>query len=554
MTTAASMTSPSRTESSLPRIDEALDQLKGAAFFSSFDLFSGYHQVPMHPDDIYKTAFRSRYGLYEFTVMPFGLTSAPATFQTLMNEVLRPYIDKFVLVYLDDVMVYSATESEHLEHVNLVLQALTNARLHLKPSKCHFAQPSTIFLGYKISADGISMDPKKVEAILNWPLPTSITEVRAFLGFVGFYRRFIRNFATIPTPLTNLTSALKPFPSPLPPAAVDAFHTLQIAITTAPVLISPTTGTDATFELYTDASQTGIGAVLLQDGHPICFESRKLTPAERNYPIHELELLAVINALRAFRHYLEGCKSFTLFTDHHSLQYLFTQKDLSRRQARWSHDLADFQQTMMIKYIPGAKNHADPLSRHLAIQYINSVVLNLLTDFTVTGDTFLTDITNAYAADPYYSKPPPFLTVNDNRYYFNDRLCVPNVPALRLRVLQQCHDAPSAGHAGYLRTLNATSARFWWPHMSRSVKAYVASCPICQRIKPSTLLPPGLLRPHAVPSRPWSHIRMDLITDLPRSLGPDGQSYDAICTFVCMLTKQAFFVRTTKVVTSHGLA
>ena len=401
------MTSPSRTESSLPRIDEALDQLKGAAFFSSFDLFSGYHQVPMHPDDIYKTAFRSRYGLYEFTVMPFGLTSAPATFQTLMNEVLRPYIDKFVLVYLDDVMVYSATESEHLEHVNLVLQALTNARLHLKPSKCHFAQPSTIFLGYKISADGISMDPKKVEAILNWPLPTSITEVRAFLGFVGFYRHFIRNFATIATPLTNLTSALKPFPSPLPPAAVDAFHTLQIAITTAPVLISPTTGTDATFELYTDASQTGIGAVLLQDGHPICFESRKLTPAERNYPIHELELLAVINALRAFRHYLEGCKSFTLFTDHHSLQYLFTQKDLSRRQARWSHDLADFQQTMMIKYIPGAKNHADPLSRHLAIQYINSVVLNLLTDFTVTGNTFLTDITMPMLLTPTTPNPHP---------------------------------------------------------------------------------------------------------------------------------------------------
>ena len=200
-----------------------------------------------------------------------------------------------------------------------------------------------------------------------WPLPTSITEVRAFLGLVGFYRRFIRNFATIAAPLTNLMSALQPFPSPLPPAAVDAFHTLQIAITTAPVLISPTTGTDATFELYTDASQIGIGAVLLHDGHPI-------------------------NALRAFRHYL------------------------SRRQAHWSQDLADFQQTMKVKYIPGAKNHVDPLSRHLAIQYINYVILNLLTDFTVTGDTLLTDITNAYAADPYYSNPPPFLTVKDNRY------------------------------------------------------------------------------------------------------------------------------------------
>lgn len=535
--------------SNLPRISEALDQLNGAKYFTSIDLSSGYHQVPMAPEDIHKTAFSTRYGNYEFTVMPFGLCSAPHTFQALMNNVLKDFVDKFVLVYLDDVLIYSRSEREHLQHVESVMQALQGAKLHCKLSKCRFARDTTIFLGFQVSRDGISMDPKKVAAILNWSVPSTLTEVRAFLGFAGFYRRFIRNFSTIAAPLTSLTSATKPFPPKLPADAVDAFHRLKTAVTTAPVLKVPDTGPEATFELYTDASLVGIGAVLEQDGQPVCFESRKLNPAERNYPIHELELLAVVHSLRAFRHYLEGCKQFVLYTDHHSIKYIFTQKDLSRRQARWLTDLADFQPNMEIAYKPGKLNRADALSRHISD-------LNLLTSFTISSDTLLSDIKSAYSSDPFYSDSnrPTYLRLHNDLWLFNDRICVPNSPTIRTTILRDYHDAPSAGHSGYLRTLNSIASHFWWPRMTRTVRAYVSSCATCQRTKPSTQSPAGLLRPHAVPDRPWSHISMDLITDLPRSTGPDGVVYDSIATFVDLLTKQAFFVRTNKTVTAQGLA
>lgn len=533
----------------LPRIDEALDQLEGARYFTSLDLASGYHQVPMAPEDVHKTAFATRYGNYEFTVMPFGLTSAPHTFQALMNSVLRPFIDKFCLVYLDDIMIYSKSEEEHLEHLRLILTALEAAKLHIKPSKCKFAKSSTVFLGFQVSRDGISVDPKKVAAIQDWPLPTNITAVRSFLGFAGFYRRFIQNFSTIAAPLTALTSATKPFPLSLPLEAVDSFHRLKSALSSAPVLALPITGPDATFELYTDASQVGVGGVLEQDGHPICFESRKLNPAEQNYPIHELELLAVVHCLRAFRHYLEGCKQFRLFTDHQSIKYIFTQKDLSRRQARWLGDLATFQSNMEIAYKPGAQNHADALSRV-------TVPLQIMTGFTISSDTLLSDIKSAYAADPYYSdsKRPSYLRLHAGLWHFRDRVCVPNSPSLRQRILSDYHDAPSAGHPGSVKTLTAIGAHFWWPQMSRTVRAYVTSCATCQRTKPSSRCSPGLLQPHTVPSRPWSHISMDLITDLPPSTAHDGKVYDSIATFVDLLTKQAFFVRTNKTVTAQGLA
>jgi hypothetical protein len=536
--------------SNLPRIDEALDRLKDARYFTSLDIFSAYHHVPVAPEDIYKTAFTTRYGNYEFTVMPFGLTNAPHTFQSIMNDTLRPYLDKFVLAYLDDVMIYSRTEEEHLQHLQLVLQALTNAQLHIKVSKCKFGKESTIFLGFLITRNGIHMDPAKISAVQNWPLPTTITGVRAFLGFTGFYRRFIRDYSTIAAPLTALTSSTTPFPAVLPSDAIDAFRQLQTAMSTAPVLVLPNTGSDATFELYTDASQVGVGAVLEQNGHPVCFESRKLTPAEKNYPVHELELLAVVHALRTFRHYLEGCKQFMLYTDHQSIKYIFTQKDLSRRQARWLDDLADFQPNMQIAYKPGAQNRADSLSRHIAS-------LHLLTDYTISSSTFLSDIKAAYASDPYYTpsaRRPTFLRFENGLWLFRDRICVPNSPTLRTRILLDYHDAPSAGHPGYLKTLTSIAAHFWWPRMTRTIRAYVASCATCQRSKPSTQPTPGLLRPHAVPTRPWSHISMDRIIALPRSTGPDGLIYDSIVTFVDMLTKQAFFVRARNDITAHQLA
>lgn len=556
----------------LPRMDELFDQLHGARYFTSLDLWTGYHQCRIHPEDVHKTAFQTRYGLYEFTVMPFGLTNAPAAFMRLMHNVLKPYLDKFVVVYLDDVLIYSKTEADHISHVNTVLSTLAQDNLRVKLSKCSFAQDSTTFLGYRVSAQGLSVDPKKVAAVADWPLPHDITSTRSFLGFTAFYRRFIKDYATIAAPLTDLTKTTVPFPETLPQAALDAFRRLQSALLSAPVLIIPFTGPTATFVLYTDASTVGIGAVLLQDHgngpQPICYESRKLSPAERGYAVHELEMLAVVHAVKTFRHYLEGCQHFTLYTDHHSLKYFFSQRDLSRRQARWAQDLAPFQPNMDIVYRKGPENQADALSRipHLShLQTLTSTAYDLLLQLSyllpahiVLTDSILDDIKAAYSTDPYFSpdaKRPSYIKQNpDGFWYFNDRLCIPADPALRSRLLFEYHDAPTAGHPGYLKTLNAVATHFWWPRMTRTVRSYVASCATCQRTKASTQPTPGLLRPHDIPSRPWSHVSLDLITDMPKSTAPDGHTYDSIVTFVDMLTKQAFFARANKTITATQLA
>ncbi|GAX73440.1 hypothetical protein CEUSTIGMA_g892.t1 [Chlamydomonas eustigma] len=489
----------------LPLTSELFDHLHGAKYFTSLDLWSGYHQCRIHPDDSHKTAFKTRYGLYEFTVMPFGLTNAPAAFmRQIMSHVLKAYLDKFVVCYLDDVLIYSKTEAEHLQPIKLVLEAFDRCNLKVKLPKCSFATSSTRFLGYLVSSQGHAADPKKTAAVADCPLPSNITSVRSFLGFTGFYRRFICDYAKIEAPLTDLTRSTVPFPPILPPSAVDSFNQLKTALLFAPLLLIPHTCPDSTFILYTDASTLGLGAVLLQDQGQgpqlVCYESRKLTPAERNYSTHELELLAIVHAVKIFRHYLEGCQHFTLFTDHHSLRYFFTQKDLSRRQA-------------------------------------------------------------AYALDPFYAdsnpRRPKYLLYRDSLWYFKDRICVPSDPALRLRLLHEYHDTPTSGHPGYLKTLNSIASYYWWPHMTRTVKSYVSSCATlatCQRIKPSTQLPPGLLQPHAVPVRPWSHVSMDLITDLPKSQCHDTLSYDSIVTFVDMLTKQAIFARANKSISSQQLA
>ena len=471
-----------------------------------------------------------------------------------------------------------------------------------------------------MSRDGVRADPAKVAALARWSLPSSLTELRSFLGFTGFYRRFIRDYARIALPLTRLTKTTSPFPALLPPDAVRAFEALKVAVTTAPVLRIPATGADASFVVYTDASYQGVGAVLLQEHagllHPVAFESRKLNVHESRYPVHELELLAVVHALTKWRAYLEGCKGFTLITDHQTLRSFLTQKDLSRRQARWAQLLAPFQGYMTLEYRPGPTNHADALSRYpygdpsnapsppslsvaaaspspatasspspmstptrstrstpsppptaaasslltcLATAPASFSLCSALTSSITVKDPWLSELLAGYASDPYYSDPKsrraPALVKDDNTglFYHTGRLAVPNVPSLRRRLLYEFHDAPYAGHHGVRKTYAAISTRFWWPRLSDSVRRYVASCPTCQRTKPSSLPAPGLLHPLPVPTRPWTHISMDWITDLPRSTLGDVK-YDSILTIVDMFSKQAHFVPTYKTATAHQTA
>lgn len=341
----------------LPRIGELFDQLKGARIFSKIDLRSGYHQMKVRAEDIPKTTFHSRYGHYEFLVMPFGLTNAPAAFMDLMNRVFKPYLDQFVIVFIDDILVYSSSEEDHREHLGIVLETLRRERLYAKFSKCDFWMKKVAFLGHVISGDGVSVDPAKIEAIKNWHRPRSVFEIRSFLGLAGYYRQFVEGFSKIALPLTQLTQKNVKFV--WDDKCERSFEELNKRLTTAPILTLPE-GSGG-FVVYSDASGSGLGCVLMQNGKVIAYGSRQLRIHEKNYPIHDLELAAVIHALKIWRHYLYGEK-FEIYTDHKSLKYIFSQKDLNMRQRRWMEFLKDYDST--IHYHPGRANVvADALSR-----------------------------------------------------------------------------------------------------------------------------------------------------------------------------------------------
>ncbi|KAJ9535560.1 hypothetical protein OSB04_un001305 [Centaurea solstitialis] len=341
----------------LPRIDDLFDQLQGAKYFSKIDLRSGYHQLKVREEDIPKTAFRTRYGHYEFLVMSFGLTNAPAAFMDLMNRVCKPFLDKFVIVFIDDILIYSKTVEEHGEHLRKVLELLKHEQLYAKFSKCEFWLKEVQFLGHIVTQEGIKVDPAKIEAIQSWESPKSPKEVRSFLGLAGYYRRFIKHFSAIATPLTRLTKKEVKFE--WTPTCEYTFNNLKEKLTRAPILALPN-GTDG-FVVYCDASKLGLGCVLMQEGKVIAYASRKLKEHELNYPTHDMELAAVVFALKIWRHYLYGVKC-QIYTDHKSLQHILNQKELNMRQRRWVELLSDYD--CEILYHPGKGNVvADALSR-----------------------------------------------------------------------------------------------------------------------------------------------------------------------------------------------
>ena len=347
----------------LPLISGLLDQLGQAKIYTKIDLRGAYNLVRIREGDEWKTAFRTRYGHFEYNVMPFGLTNAPAIFQHLMNDIFREFLDDFVVCYLDDILIYSKNEEDHKQHVRLVLEKLRNAGLYAKLEKCVFHQPQVEFLGYIISGEGLSMDPKKIQTVIEWKKPATIRDVQCFLGFANFYRIFIQNYSKIAASLTRLTCKDKLEWST---EADQAFETLKKAFTTAPILTHP--DFQKPFFLETDASDFALGAVLSQsseDGrlHPVAFHSRKFTAAEINYEIHDKELLAIVDSFQEWRHFLEGAQHpVTVYTDHKNLEYFMSAKVLNRRQARWSISLSRF--NFVITYRPGSQQiRSDALSR-----------------------------------------------------------------------------------------------------------------------------------------------------------------------------------------------
>ena len=365
----------------LPRIDELFDQLQGSRVYSKIDLRLGYHQLRVQESDVPKTAFRTRYGHYEFLVMSFSLTNAPAAFMDLMNRVFRPYLDRFVIVFIDDILVYSSSSEEHSEHMRIMLQTLREHQLYAKLSKCQFWLDRVAFLGHVISVEGVSVDPQKIEVVVNWKPPKNMSEVRSFLGLAGYYRKFVEGFSKIAAPLTKLTR--KDVKYEWVDACQQSFEELKGRLTSAPVLALPN-GRDG-FVVYSDASQQGLGCVLMQNDRVIAYASRQLKKHEENYPTHDLELAAVVFALKIWRHYLYGvpCR---IFTDHKSLQYIFTQKELNLRQRRWLELIKDYDCT--IEYHPGKANVvADALSRRpeSSLSHMRSGYLPLLVDLRALG-------------------------------------------------------------------------------------------------------------------------------------------------------------------------
>ena len=560
----------------LPRTEELFDRLQGAKVFSKIDLESGYWQVRIAEQDVPKTAFRTRYGHYEFKVMPFGLTNAPAAFQGAMNDLFRAYLDDFVVVFLDDILVYSKDPTKHLEHLEIVLNKLREHQFFAKLAKCAFGQDRIEFLGHIVGPEGIQMDPRKVEAVRQWPRPTSVTEVRAFLGLAGYYRRFVKGFLRIAAPLTNLTKQNTLVTEAWTDACEQAFQELKDALTSAPVLLFP----DLTkpFVVYTDASKVAAGAVLLQDQgaglQPVAFHSKKFTPAEVRYPVYEQELFALVGALQEWRCYLEGGQAI-IYTDHQSLQRLMAQPKLNGRQARWLELIWHYQH--VIKFKEGVANLADPFSRrpdflqnlqsikssrgkrslhprypsHLTSEQRVSSLQQL--ESVMQVQDLRSQLMEGYAQDPYYAsgaKSNRALKCVDGIWYYRHRVAVPDLTALRQQLLKEAHDSPTAGHQGHARTLELLACHYWWPRLSAWVRRYVRACHSCQVNKPRNTATPGVLQPLPVPSARWQSISMDLITSLP----PSASKKDAIAVFVDRLSKRVHLAPVETSITAPQLA
>nr|ABA93462.1 retrotransposon protein, putative, Ty3-gypsy subclass [Oryza sativa Japonica Group] len=542
----------------LPRIDDLFDQLKGAKVFSKIDLRSGYHQLRIREEDIPKTAFTTRYGLYECTVMSFGLTNAPAFFMNLMNKVFMEFLDKFVVVFIDDILIYSKSKEEHEQHLRLVLEKLKEHQLYAKFSKCDFWLTEVKFLGHVITAQGVAVDPSNVESVTKWTPPKTVSQIRSFLGLAGYYRRFIENFSRIARPMTQLLKKDEKFKWTV--ECDKSFEELKKKLVSAPVLILPDQMKD--FQVYCDASRHGLGCVLMQEGRVVAYASRLLRPHEGNYPTHDLELAAVVHALKIWRHYLIGnrCK---VYTDHKSLKYIFTQPDLNLRQRRWLELIKDYD--MSIHYHPGKANVvADALSRksYCTALCIEGMCEELRQEFEHLNvgivehgfvaaleawPTLVDQVRAAQVNDSEIAELKKNMRVGKARDFHEDehgtiwlgeRLCVPDDKELKDLILTEAHQTQYSIHPGSTKMYQDLKEKFWWVSMRREIAEFVALCDVCQRVKAEHQRPAGLLQPLQIPEWKWEEIGMDFITGLPRT----SSGHDSIWIVVDRLTKVAHFI------------
>ena len=555
----------------LPRVSECLDQLAGSSWFSTMDMCSGYWQQEIDIQDRPKTAFATRRGLFQFKVLPMGLCNSSGTFERLMETVLSGLQWKICLIYLDDIIVYAKTFDGMIENLSEVLEHLKQAGLKLKPKKCSLFAKEVEFLGHVVSADGVSTDPKKIDVVKDWQRPMNKSDVRSFLGFCSYYRRFIGNFSDIAKPLHRLTEKNKSFE--WTDACQNSFDRLKQCLVSAPILAHP--DFEAPFILDTDASGTAIGAVLsqIQNGHErvISYASRCLSKAETRYCVTRRELLAVVVFVKHFKHYLSG-KKFVLRTDHGSLRWLMNFKNPEGQMARWLQELSSFD--MDIQHRQGRKHtNADALSRlpcrqctycaerkvsedkSLCSDSQNQLFRAYSGDDTELGNTLLIEMQDSDRAISTVKswveegRKPEYKDITNEGYFLRslwsqwNRLFVKNgilyrewkvvgtdlsqfqvvIPLKERRtVLRYCHDHKSSGHLGMKKTLGKVREKFYWPSLQNDVRAYVAGCEKClMRKAPSRLKKAPMQIMHS--GITMERIATDILGELPET--DEGNRY-----------------------------
>ena len=504
----------------LPSMYEMLDSLRDAKYLSKLDLNGGFNQVRVKDADAHKTAIRTPLGSFEFLAMPMGLCNAPATFQRLMNRVLHGQIGRCCFVYLDDILIFSNSEEDHLQHLREVLTALRNNQLYAKPGKCLIATPEIQFLGHVVGNGQLKVDPSKIAHVDQVPAPTNVHSLRRFLGFVNFFRRFVPRFANIAAPLHGLTHRNTVFL--WSEGCQSAFEQLRAALVAAPVLQLP--DFNRPFIISADASNIAVGAVLMQEDdagnrYAVAYRSRALDEVKQHWPTHERELFAIVDSVLDWHYYIDGAGSFTVETDHKPLLHVFQQRDLSAKQVRWLEKLSRY--NLRLVYKPGTTQViSDWLSRPDSPGMLQPAV-------DVQVNSIEADCVSEYNNDPFFArlgrpgKSSERFRLHNGLWYLEEtgqvaRLCVPTVQ-LQRRLMEELHDTPMAAHPGRDRMAANLTRRFFWPRMAKHIADFVAKCPACQRSKPRPGTTPGLLQPLPIPAGAWASISVDFMTDLPRT-------------------------------------
>lgn len=575
-----SATVPAQTP--IPRKDMILDRMQGSTIFSTIDLRDGYYQILMRESDIPLTAVSTPSGmLWEWLVMPQGLSNAPATFNRCVSHLFRSCRD-FAPTYFDDIFIHSRCNSTtsdvdvHKEHLKAVLDIMRKYKLYANIKKCIFGAPEIPVLGCYVGTKGVRADPEKIKAIVEWPAPKNVKELRSWLGLANYLHKYTQNYAKLVQPLSTLLRKTETWN--WTPERDNAFRLIKQSLVEAPILALP--NLEKPFHVVCDASDFAIGCALLQfddeeKERVISYQSRQLKPAERNYPVHDKELLAMKFALVKFRVYLLGSKPFIVYTDHASLRTAIKSPHLSQRMARWLSFFAEYNFT--VEYKPGKLNFiGDSLSRRPDWDFktSQSPEINAL---TLIKSTLTDAIQLAYSSDPALQNLYEYLqNVNDqtlklldaktrsrlHRYSFvNDliwyslddedrpRVVVPNDSDLKHRILYEYHDAPASGHLGREKTFLAVARDFYWPHMYKWVRKYVRACDTCQRVKPTyTSKAPLMSLP--IERDCWRSISMDFIFGYPK----DSRGRTGIFVIVDRFSKMAHLVPVSEKISSKETA